>query len=112
MSMKVWGLSLRQKLWWWFVPGVEVVVKWPSGKITIDDNDPRWDWTLGSTYQEGESADPNDHYRPWLEANVGHQGWDWDWVGQWYYHDQCNSIHIKVREKHSAYASMMALKWS
>lgn len=24
-------------------------------------------------------AEPNEHYRPWLEANIGQQGVDWDW---------------------------------
>ena len=25
------------------------------------------------------NPEPNEHYRPWLEINVGKQGIDWDW---------------------------------
>ena len=48
------------------MPGEEIVVPWPTGEFVVGD-------TLVS------SADPNDFYRPWLEKNVGRQGWDWQW---------------------------------
>lgn len=92
------------------MPGTIVKVKWPSGEITIDESDPRWDWTLGASLQSGTSADPNDHYRPWLEANVGSQNWDWSWdmrdndVAE-------NVLSIKFRKGKEQYASMVALKW-
>lgn len=50
------------------MPGTEIVVRWPVGWCEPDH--------LGNQVQ---SADPNDHYRPWMEANVGRQCWDWDW---------------------------------
>jgi len=27
----------------------------------------------------GPEYEPNEYYRPWLEANIGKQGIDWDW---------------------------------
>lgn len=57
-----------RNLWWYCMPGISVTVSWPSGWTEADH--------LGNQTQ---SADPNDHFRPWLEANVGKQGWDWDW---------------------------------
>lgn len=61
-----------KNLWWKFMPGTKITVEWPTG------------WTrpvsaAGGGYIQVESADPNDHFRPWLETNVGQQGWDWDW---------------------------------
>lgn len=66
-------------LWWKFMPGVEIIVKWPVGYVVVGEDDPRWDWTLSACNQQFKSADPNDHWRPWLEKNVGKQGWDWNW---------------------------------
>ena len=67
------SLKFINKLWWKFMPGTIIKVKWPRGAI-VYDTDPGW--VL-------QSADPNDHYRPWLERHVGRQGWDWDWrIGQ------------------------------
>jgi hypothetical protein len=60
--------KLKHRLWWLFMPGTEIVVKWPMGWTEPDD--------LGNSV---ESADPNDHMRPWLAANVGRQCWDWNW---------------------------------
>jgi len=105
------GLNLKEKLWWRFMPGVIINVRWPSGKITVDDLDPRWDWTLGSTLQESFSADPNDHYRPWLEKNVGRQGWDWNW-GVAGMDAAENRLTIKIRQKFQDRAIIAALKWS
>ena len=39
------------------MPSVTINVKWPVDEV---------------------SADPNDHYRPWLQEHVGRQGWDWN----------------------------------
>lgn len=107
-QLKIW-----EKLWWRFVPGVVINVKWPRGEIVAGPgpNDPRWrDWG-GAAYVRFESADPNDHYRPWLEKNVGRQGWDWNWglAG-----DDIAKGHltIKIRQSKSEYATMAGLMWS
>ena len=36
-------LGIWEALWWRFVPGKEVVVKWPVGKVVIDDTMPEYD---------------------------------------------------------------------
>ena len=105
------GLNIKERLWWRFMPGVVINVKWPAGNITVDESDPRWDWTLSSSLQEGYSADPNDHFRPWLEKHVGRQKWDWDWgiAGN----DSVeNRLTIKIRQKHAKYATIAAMRWS
>lgn len=105
------GLNIKEKLWWWLIPGVVIKVKWPKGKIAVDHNDPRWADLGGAVWIEFESTDPNDHYRPWLEQNVGRQKWDWDWgfVGN---DANENCLTIKIRRKHEMYASMALIKWS
>lgn len=65
-------LNPWRTLWWRLMPGTTIRVAWPTG------------WTepvpaAGGGFIQMESADPNDHFRPWLEQNVGRQGWDWDW---------------------------------
>lgn len=105
------GLNIRDKLWWWLVPGEIIKVKWPRGMITVDHTDPRWQDIGGAVYIEFESTDPNDHYRPWLEQYVGRQKWDWDWgfVGN---DVSDNCLTIKVRRKKAKLATMIALRWS
>jgi hypothetical protein len=112
--MAKWEIHARlgfiDALWWKFMPGVVISVKWPFGIVTIDDSHPRWDWSLGSTYQEGFSSDPNDHYRPWLEKHVGRQGWDWNWqIGSW---SDPNNLKIKFRRKKADHAIIAALLWA
>jgi len=95
-------------LWWRFMPGVEITVSWPAGVITVDHNHPNWDWSLGATLQEGFSADPNDHYRPWMEKHVGRHGWDWNWrIGQ-----NIDTLVIKFRKGKEKYATIAAMQWS
>ena len=107
------GLNIREKLWWRFMPGVIIKVKWPAGNITVDESDPRWDWSLGASLQGGVSADPNDHYRPWLEQHVGRQGWDWDWGISITKNDAAdNTLTIKIRQRHARHATIAALRWS
>ena len=106
------GLNIKDKLWWRFMPGAVINVTWPRGDIVVDHNDPRWQDMGGAVWVNlGFSADPNDHYRPWLEANVGRQGWDWNWgMGG---HDVAeNRLTIKIRQKYSKYATIAALNWS
>lgn len=99
------------KLWWKYISGEEIVVAWPHGKIIVDETHPSWDWTTSAKYQTFESADPNDWYRPWLEEHVGKQGWDWNWQLKDNNAAE-NRLTIKLRKKHSCYASYIALKWS
>jgi len=107
------GLNLKDKLWWRFIPGVVINVAWPTGMIVAGPGpeDPRWhDWG-GAAYITFESADPNDHYRPWLEKHVGKQGWDWNW-GMADRDATDNRLTIKFRQKHAQWATMAALMWS
>ena len=106
-------------LWWRFMPGVEITVPWPTGVITVDHNHPKWDWSLGSTLQEGFSADPNDHYRPWMEEHVGRQGWDWNWrmgeirdCGRVPTPGTGDTLVIKIRRGKSKYATIASLMWN
>ena len=98
------GLNLREKLWWRFMPGVIINVKWPVGWVVLRE-DP--DGSKVST----ESADPNDHYRPWMESNVGRQKWDWDW-GMANTDVSDNRLTIKIRQKHQECAIIAKLMWS
>ena len=98
------GMNLREKLWWRFMPGVIINVKWPVGWVTLYE-DP--DGSKVAT----ESTDPNDHYRPWMEANVGRQKWDWDW-GLADRDATDNRLTIKIRQKHQDCAIIAKLMWS
>jgi hypothetical protein len=106
------GLNLWQKLWWRFIPGVVIKVKWPRGNIVVDHNDPRWVDLGGAVWVDlGFSADPNDHYRWYLEKHVGRQGWDWNWgLADRDATDDC--LTIKIRRKYADHATIMALQWS
>lgn len=106
-SEKIWmpcGLNLYNKLWWRFMPGVVINVAWPTGEIRIEQ-DPSGIWDYR------RSADPNDFYRPWLEKNVGKQGWDWNW-GMGGNDASENRLTIKIRQKYAEYATMAALRWA
>lgn len=96
-------------LWWKFIPGTTIKVKWPSGDVVIDESMPQWDWTVGPSKYIIESADPNDHYRPALEKLVGKQGRDWQWKMD---DNDIDNILIKFRKGKDRYASYFALKWS
>ena len=107
------GLNIRDKLWWRFMPGVVVNVRWPTGVIVAGPGpeDPRWhDWG-GAAYITFESADPNDHYRPWMEQHIGKQGWDWNW-GMADRDASENRLTIKIRQKYAKYATIAAIQWS
>ena len=106
-----YGLNIKDKLWWRFMPGVVINVKWPTGLVKVGPSH-RDGWCgLGPYFEYIDSADPNDHYRPWLEKNVGRQGWDWDW-GLVNNDPSENRITIKIRKKYSKHAIIAALKWS
>jgi len=93
--------NLLEAAWWRWMPGVTISVKWPHGPVEKSG-----DWAASLT----ESADPNDHYRPWLEKNVGKQGWDWQW-GLRDNNAAENRLTIKVRTKHAMWATMASLQW-
>lgn len=104
-------LRFIETLWWRWMPGVTIKVKWPVGNVIVLPTDDGFDWAVGTTPQEIFSADPNDHYRPWMEANVGRQGWDWNWrltdndVAE-------NILTIKFRRGREQWATVAALRWA
>ena len=106
------GLNLKDRLWWRFMPGVVINVRWPLGMIVAGPGpkDSRWYDLGGAAYVTFESADPNDHYRPWLEQHVGRQGWDWNW-GMGGIDATENRLTIKIRRKHAEHATIAALRW-
>ena len=109
--MKV-ALKWVNKLWWRFMPGTTIKVVWPVGEVIVDHNHPRWQDMGGAAWVNlGESADPNDHYRPEIEKNVGKQGWDWDWCLTENDINK-NRLTIKFRKGKERWASYFALKWS
>ena len=55
---KMFWYNTWQIIYWKFMTGAVVDVDWPVS---------------------ASSADPNDHYRVWLEENIGRQGRDWQW---------------------------------
>jgi len=91
------------QLWWKFIPGVEVTLPWPVGEVRFrQEGSGLWD--------SFRSADPNDHYRPWLEENVGKQKWDWDWK-EHYDNTDGSQVLLKIRRGKAQFATMAALKW-
>lgn len=94
--------ELLNRVWWRFMPGTEFEVPWPSGELRIKQEDSDiWDYV--------RSADPNDWYRPDLEAAVGKQGWDWDFkVGS----VVNNTVCIKIRKGKDNLSSFFVLKWT
>jgi len=104
-------LNIIGQIWWRFVPGTVVNVRWPRGQVKVGPSH-RDGWSgIGEYFEYVESADPNDHYRPFLEKHVGKQGWDWDW-GMADRDATDNRLTIKIRRKHEKYATMIALMWT
>lgn len=107
-------LGILGDLRWRMLQGGEVSVKWPHGDCLVTNDHPLWDWTVGPDSYTVVSSDPNDHYRPWLEANVGKQGRDWDWKTVPYkegFHSPGDRVLIRVRKGKSHTLSAMALMW-
>jgi hypothetical protein len=105
------GLNIKEKLWWYLMPGVVINVAWPKGEIKVGPSH-RDGWSgIGPEYEYVESADPNDHYRPWMEEHVGRQGWDWNW-GLADQDATDNRLTIKIRRKYQNYALVAKLQWS
>ena len=103
------NLPILERLWWRFIPGITIDVKWPNGQVKVGPSH-RDGWCgLGPYFEYVYSADPNDHYRPWLEKYIGIQGWDWDWcIADW----DTDRLTIKIRRKHAKYATIAALRLS
>ena len=103
--------SLIEHVWWRCVPYVEVNVKWPKGPLIVDYNDPRWVDLGGAAWVSIDSADPDDHYRPFMEQWIGRQRWDWAWyLGNTDARD--NRLTIRIRKKYETYASHIAIMWN
>ena len=81
--------NFKQRLYWKFMTGAVVNVPWPADNV---------------------SADPNDHYRAWLETNIGKQGRDWQWDCH-YTESGIYDLQIVVSRAKKQYASMIALMW-
>ena len=72
-----------------------IVVPWPRGQLVNKK---------GEMYN---SADPWEHYAPWLEKNVGTYRIDWYWDST----NGGNSIRLYFRQE-SSKISFACLKWS
>ena len=105
------GLNIKDKLWWRFMPGVIINVAWPKGQVKVGPSHRDGYAGYGPEFEYIDSADPNDHYRPWMEKYVGKQGWDWNW-GVCSKDVSENRLTIKIRRKHAKYATIAALWWS
>lgn len=105
------GLNFYDKLWWRFMPGAVINVAWPKGQVKVGPSHRDGYSGYGPEFEYVDSADPNDHYRPWLEEHVGKQGWDWNW-GVGGTDVSANRLTIKIRRKHEKYATIAALRWS
>ena len=106
-----YGLTLYDKLWWRFMPGAVINVAWPKGQVKVGPSHRDGYSGYGPEFEYVDSADPNDHYRPWMEKYVGKQGWDWNW-GVCSNDVSDNRLTIKIRRKHEKYATIAALRWS
>lgn len=96
--------NILSTLWWKYIPGTVIEVKWPVGWVILY-------WDDVST----ESADPNDHYRPYLEKYVGRQHWDWR-LGNAVADNKAgtkgyDTLRIKFRKGKEDYAIIAKLKW-
>lgn len=102
------SMKFINKLWWRLIPGTVFKVRWPTGKIVVDHNDPRWIDMGGTVWV---NLGPNDHYRWYMEKYIGRQGWDWDWcltdtdISK-------QQLTVKIRRKHRHHATTLLLKWS
>lgn len=103
-------LDIRSNIWWKLMPGTIIEVRWPVGPVGVPNGD--------NSGMLTESADPNDHFRPWLEKNVGKQGWHWDWriAGIAASNGQgtigVDTLAIKFVKSKEAMATLAKLMWS
>lgn len=114
-------MSFREKLWWKFIPGIEIKLKWPSGYISKPQIHTAsfLHKMLTNNNNEVFSVDPRDFYQPWLETNVGKQGWDWDWKSEpaWSMYEpslpsyEQDFLIIKFRKGKEKYATEFLLRF-
>ena len=90
-------IQLWNKIWWKFMTAEVITLLWPIGTTEPDSN--------GETH---ESADPNDHWRPWLEANIGRQHFDWEWDVN---AKDLDMVEIRVRRGKRDFAIQAKLRW-
>lgn len=108
VAMSKWEMNVRsgliEKLWWKFMPGTIIKVKWPKNEwVTVHT------WSDGSVEQKCTN-DPNYHYRPWLEKNAGKQGIDWNWkIAPW---PEDSALYIKFRKGKEQWSSVAGLLWN
>ena len=104
IAMAKWEIKKRfgsvEAMWWAFVPGTIVSVQWPNGIVTNTNV---------------HSADPNEHYRHWLEEHVGEQGWNWNWrvgrIDTTHSSTLADTLDIKFRKGKLAEAALFKLKF-
>lgn len=75
---------LGNKIFWWLNFGESIMVTWPRGQ------------------------DVNDGWRNWLEANVGRQGFDWNWRPH-YPENLSGGFLIEIKFRKKMYASQFLL---
>lgn len=111
MLINAYEVSLMHLLWWKVMCGATIKVRWPYGEVLVGPNSRYWDGTTGELRQIVISADPNDHYRDWLEDNVGKQGFDWEWALAG---DDLTkeTLTIRFRRGKKKYAILASLLWS
>jgi len=106
-----YGLNIKDKLWWRFMPGTVINVAWPKGQIKVGPSHRDGYSGYGPEFEYVDSADPNDHYRPELTQLVGKQGIHWNW-GMADRDATDNRLTIKIIKSKAKYASYFAIKWS
>lgn len=97
------------KKWWARRIGISVSVPWPTGMVEVGPASIEWNGLINEPRQIVFSADPNDHYRPWLEQHVGKQGRDWQWV---YTLMPMDTIIIEFARGHEEWAVQASLMWN
>jgi hypothetical protein len=95
--------NIAEWIFWRYGRGPSITVQWPVGPVEVPNGDNAGVLT--------ESADPNDHYRPYLEKNVGKQNRDWVW-GLRDNNAAENRLTIKFRKSKAKWATMAAILWA
>lgn len=105
-------LNPIKNIQWNHLLKTSIVINWPTGWTRAEP-------AAGGGFIQTESSDPNDHYRPWLESNVGRQGWEWDWrmvefpnkiASDKPIAPELDRLEIKFRNPE--HATLFALTWS
>ena len=102
--------SFNEWLFWKYGKGPSITLKWPVGWIVLNE-------MPDGSKVSAESADPNDHYRPWLEKNVGRQGKDWNWkigdvaADNGFGTTGHDTLTIKFSRKKAKWSSVAVLLW-